>query len=372
MRTILIAVFTTLAGLAQGLQLIPVKPADGPQLFFHAQEDAAGRRVNVHYLLTAGARGMPQPFLRTPDDLTFRHRIDRRRVVCEHDGSPTELILVDIENATVKDLASGPDLRFVSAANGRVVFREGRALLARAVDGGVATRVIPADIGAIQASSRGILFASQEAEPRLWVADADGTRARPVCLLNFVDPRRHSMRAELSPNGSRIAVASTVPDLGWCLTVIGLDGRSPVRVLENVDVRVSMLSSILPTLEFCWLTDSVVRFSETRDLPAGTEDDEGSFQFVDFDVDRRVRLAERVYGKVALRHEKPRASWPESVPTSRGHLADAATIPDASGRWAVRFVGFGTSAPALDLLDSKEGTTRRVFEGAVYDPTWWP
>ena len=179
------------------------------------------------------------------------------------------------------------------------------------------------------------------------------------------------MRAELSPNGSRIAVASMVPDLGWCLTVVGLDGRSPVRVLENVDVRVSMISSILPTLEFCWLTDSVVRFSETRDLPVGSEGDEGSFQFVDFDVERRVRLAERVYGKVTLRHEKPKASWPESAPTSREVLMDPATISDGSRRWAVRFVGFGTSTPALDLVDLSDGTKRRVFEGAVYDPTWW-
>jgi hypothetical protein len=139
--------------------------------------------------------------------------------------------------------------------------------------------------------------------PTLWAVGKDGKGKQRVFEFDreAVPPL---FTAEFSPSGNRLAVGVATKDSFFRfrdLLVIDVKAGRLACSIPRVPVRVSVLSSSSPSLEFTWLDDERLRYSESRVTEEGAY-----FQWVDVNIVSGKRLGEKPYSQhLGLSHEKP-------------------------------------------------------------------
>ncbi len=379
MRVFTMIVFACVAIVAQDVTWTATDFTEGPRLVFRHQVAVDAETMNVHEMIAPGIDAVPRTFARTPLAMIPQLRLDARHLVMSADAPLGRIFTVDLATGQTDLLIAGRGVRALTAGAGSIVYRNGRELFVQAMPRKTERPAVSlgAAIAISPPNSAGFAAILGEVPAHVWFISPDGGTRTDLGALDGVRETSFGVSVKLAPNGRRVAVGAPIDQIGWCLTVFSRDGAKPARVLENVSIEVSPLSSELPSFEFRWLDDAVIRFSETRVEERGIQVEDGEFQWVDIDVDRRQRLAERPYAKLGLRHQPPPESRPaRSLAGSRPTPPDPAdaseTLIDARGRWSAVVHGPFVEHPGIDLVDLSTQVSRRVFDGVALDVKWLP
>ncbi len=157
-----------------------------------------------------------------------------------------------------------------------------------------------------------VLFSDEESfwilrNNHLWQLSKDGRSNRQICEVGLI------RRAVFSPDKNLIALdvpqAKSPDDSSrenrTVLRVIDRSGKS-VFSSQKIDIEVSGFSSFMPALQFAWMDNNKIRFSETVITKRDSMLNEGYFQWTDIDIKSGARTAHKAYSNtLGLMHECP-------------------------------------------------------------------
>ncbi len=230
------------------------------------------------------------------------------------------------------------------------------------------------------------------AKPELWRISKDGKDKKKI--IDMPSEWTLSMlTAGLSPNGKLLAIGVTNNNDFFGhrdLIIIDIEKSTIAYEYKGIPVQVSPLSSQSPSLNFIWLTDDTIRFSET--VPISKKINDGYFQWVDLEVATGKRLLEQKYSSIELAHSDPAGGKPirrtegffdvqwnklffkgEAEPIActsynkKGFSSELAACP--GGEWAA-YICYEDSI--VYLVNGRDKTKKKIAEGYYYALCWLP
>lgn len=297
-------------------------------------------------------------------------RLSRQEVLVHVErGTQPGFYLVNSESGKSTFLAPGAAETFVGTHERTLVLRESRSrgelafqVVAYSLDGTAGPRVV----GQGQyfqvldfSAGRVLALTNDKSAPEILVVSINAD-AEAVSLGTWPSlARAWGVRGAFSPDGNLVAF-SVMPSEGhlkWRLVVRRASNGELVREWDIESVDVSPLSSMRPTLEFVWLDQDALRWSETRapkDVALSILN--GSMWWVDARVSSGQLFGEREYRTgLELRHEVQ-----ADVPDEHGRMT-VGKFQLAPGRLTVP----GQETP---LIDSWERPDRKFYSPIRVSP----
>ncbi|HHI79625.1 MAG TPA: sigma-70 family RNA polymerase sigma factor [Planctomycetes bacterium] len=312
------------------LEFYPVSVKEGPLLFSVGEEPPGGemgakegesprggsgtqqgarQRGRLHFLQTPAHPGPLQVFMRSQNAVQILQRLDSGGILLMSHRDPYGLIALDLPSAKARLVFARPFQKFWAMPGSRVVV--------------------------LASPSAG------ETRAALWEIDPKGRAHRRLWECGPDDELGECIqRAQLSPDGWRLAIARPMPRRGqfrmgrapraWArgfrLSVYDLLTQKILREIAPIYCDNSPLASSSPRLEFIWLDKNRIRFSESfsakaKGVPPSQAPKRGdlwpSFRFVDLDARTGKRLSEFPYPTKTLTHRLP-PSGPLLPPGPKG------------------------------------------------------
>ncbi len=407
------------------LEFFPVQVPDGPLLFSIGSSEETGSRERVHYLQGPASRSDAQIFLRCQHNVRIVSRLDRGRILIKNHGDPYGLMVLDLPTAQVTQLQHMTNNEILAVQDDKVLF------LVKVVGSGFGFRTedLPAPEGSTflwswdrsgKSPARrifdrpvkahwvmhdgSIVVLQATGDSRLWRIDPHGIAHKELLKIGL---GAHPHRVQLSPGGTRLAIGTSSMDAkpispsmstgtrpsrertdpGDSLLIYEVATGKQIRRIANISCDVSMASSFMPRVEFVWLDDRRIRYSESfrasRNVKTSDQDKTGSgqgrwespaFRFVDVDVESGKRLAAVPYSKGGLYHEVPplgkilqpdeqarrERGWFDEVGTKTYYRGAGQALIDTAKQWD--WPRFSPDGRFFVVTRSKP-----VWKGLIYD-----
>src|SRR5262249_10992340 len=184
--------------------------------------------------------------------------------------------------------------------------------------------------------------------PSLWKLSGDGKTETKVFEFDreWKSCKSWKISAELSPNGRYMALGN---DNG-ILQVLDLGERKVLWTIKDIPLPVMYISPRSPRLQFTWMDNDRLRFSETANL-VGRRWENAFFQWVDVRARNGKRLKTYPYTEsLASEHVKPSPGVDSLKETFTEGLFD--------GVWGKHFFYRGEKESITDAL--AKGKTREA------------
>ncbi len=273
-------------------QLTPVEVGTGPLLLVSERDSTTSEPWDLWQVVAPGRSLEPQRFLRVIGDVEPVARVGPHALVMMSRGQARGLVVIDLAMARCTPLG---DFEPLDVQGGVVVAFAGDGEQERHLEG------------------------KKEGGARLVELPLAGGKSRRLVEL----PRgvtQTLLRARLSPGG-RLLAWSYPWDLGEqkgaSLVVVERATGRIVHQWNGIDVEVAPWSSSSATLEFVWLDEQRLRYSDTEpaDRIDGGRRFEGKFRCIDVDVESGNVVATHLLGAMGLRHDVP-SREPDPVPAA--------------------------------------------------------
>lgn len=226
--------------------------------------------------------------------------------------------------------------------------------------------------------------------PAIWRIAKNGQDHHGVIALDkTMMPGR---RGALSPNGRYLALPVNAGLNVWDVTT-----GTTICTLKNIPIRVHSFSSSTASLEFTWLDDRRLRYSETVLTKPDERFPEGYFQWVDVDVHTKKRLQTRRYSeRLELGHTPPSRERPSPgrrfrqglfdftdgnlfylnakepirpAQTKEGVWAICEACISSDGRWAAFY---DRNDDCLYVADGAKRRLQKIYSGHAHGLSWLP
>ena len=432
------------------------KLSQGPLFFFMKPDCSGNKKKNILYVIDQKSSLTPQPMASSKHPyIRVKAKLSQDLFLLDFAYDEGGLFLCNIDNGNLKKILPNSQTGLVSVEKGKIFFTgyssesEDRYKLyvtptsAPLNTGSVCSETI---ISILLSSDNYFWLILDNSKPELWRVSKDGTDKKKIIDIppqwdmsstllisgdyfwfilgdtknelwrvskDGLDKKKiidipsewyiPMLNVELSPNGKLLAlgVANTNNDNSLeqrDLIIVDTEKSTIVYEYKRINVEVCHPSNTIPSLNFIWLNNETIRFSETAIISQTNRFKfQGYFQWVDLEIATGKRLLEQKYGAIGSSHEYPSkdtlivekplrrtegffdVQWdklffkgePEPIAcihyNKKGFSSEFAVCP--GGEWAT-YICYEDSI--VYLVNGKDKTKKKIAEGYCYALFWLP